>query len=137
MQCSPGDLIRLPILLHCPCSASHLEQQDGRCQRQQQASLPDFNLAKEAKPQTFRSQITNMTQIILAYLVIMFTISCCVVKPCVPKCAHCRLGWLRSRSNALLSSLNLLVHEVLVHVNGTLTGPCPPPDLLDAFVQSL
>lgn len=127
MHCHPTDLIRLIILLNCTCSASYLDQQDGRRQRQQQAYLPDFSLAENAKLQTFKSQITKMTQIILAYLVISLDVHHKTLfgKTVYFNCAHCLLGWLSNHSNAILSSLKLIVHEV--HINGTPTEPflCP------------
>ena len=93
MLCCPRDLIRRVISLHCVDSASYLYQQDGRPRRQLQASLP-VNLAKEAKPHTFKSQIAKVTKVISAYSVIRRHIRNEILfgKTVCFSCAHCLLG---------------------------------------------
>lgn len=68
-----------------------------------------------------------MTQIILASLVISLDVHHKTLfgKTVYFSCAHCLMGWLSNRSNALLSSLKLIVHEV--NINDTPTEPFLSP----------
>lgn len=121
MHCYPTDLIKLIILLNCTL----LSQPHWSAGWQTSDTVTGFSSWGK---QTFKSQITKMTKLILGYLVIRLDIS---DETFFGETAllqlwtlHCLPGCLSNCSTALLFSLNLIVHEV--HVNATPTGSLQP-----------